>query len=77
MKLQPVRGTRDILGDEARLFFEIEQFFRISAKLFDFQEMETPIFEFTQVFKRTLGDASDIVNKEMYTFEDRSGDSLT
>ena len=77
MKLQTVRGTRDIYGDEARLFREIDQQFSKTAQIYDFQEMETPIFEFTQVFKRTLGDQSDIVNKEMYTFEDRSGDSLT
>lgn len=77
MKLQTVRGTRDIFGDEARLFNEIDQQFRVAAQLYDFQEMETPIFEFTPVFSRSLGDASDIVNKEMYTFEDRSGDSLT
>ncbi len=77
MKLQPVRGTRDIYGDEARLFREIDQHFAKTASLFDFQEIETPIFEFTSVFQRTLGEGSDIVNKEMYTFEDRSGDSLT
>ncbi len=77
MKLQTVRGTRDIFGDEARLFQEIDQSFKKVAELYDFQEIETPVFEFTQVFKRTLGDESDIVNKEMYTFEDRSGDSLT
>ncbi|MEM7645584.1 MAG: histidine--tRNA ligase [Pseudomonadota bacterium] len=77
MKLQPVRGTRDILGDEALLFREIDHHFVSIARLYDFAEIETPIFEFTHVFKRTLGDASDIVNKEMYTFEDRSGDSLT
>lgn len=77
MKLQTVRGTRDIYGDEARLFREIDAQFSRTAQVYDFQEMETPIFEFTNVFKRTLGDASDIVNKEMYTFEDRSGDSLT
>jgi histidyl-tRNA synthetase len=77
MKLQTVRGTRDIFGSEAQLFREIEQQFIKTARVYDFVEMDTPIFEFTQVFKRTLGDDSDIVNKEMYTFEDRSGDSLT
>lgn len=77
MKLQTPRGTRDIYGDEARLFNEIDSLFRKVARLYDFHEMETPIFEFTQVFKRTLGEDSDIVNKEMYTFEDRSGESLT
>lgn len=77
MKLQTVRGTRDLYGNEARLFREIDQGFSRIAALYDFQEMVTPIFEFTNVFKRTLGEASDIVTKEMYTFEDRSGDSLT
>lgn len=77
MKLQPVRGTRDLFGDESRLFREIEERLIQWAHLYDFSEIETPIFEFTSVFKRTLGDVSDIVNKEMYTFEDRSGDSLT
>ncbi len=77
MKLQPVRGTRDIYGEEALLFREIESQFSRTAKIFDFQEIQTPIFEFTQVFKRSLGDETDIVNKEMYTFDDRSGDSLT
>ena len=77
MKLQSVRGTRDIYGDEAKLFREIESLFAKTAAIYDFQEIQTPIFEFTQVFKRSLGDATDIVNKEMYTFEDRSGDSLT
>lgn len=77
MKLQTVRGTRDIFGEEAQLFREIDNQFAQTAMVYDFQEIETPIFEFTQVFKRSLGDETDIVNKEMYTFEDRSGDSLT
>ena len=77
MKLQPVRGTRDILGDEARLFREIIDQFSNLATTYDFSEIETPIFEPTGTFKRTLGEASDIVNKEMYTFEDRGGDSIT
>lgn len=77
MKLQSVRGTRDIFGDEIRLFREIDDNFCKIAKVYDFHEIETPIFEFTSVFQRSLGDGSDIVNKEMYTFEDRSGDSLT
>jgi histidyl-tRNA synthetase len=47
------------------------------AALYGFEQIETPIFEFTEVFKRTLGDTSDIVTKEMYTFQDRSGDMLT
>ena len=77
MKLQTVRGTRDICGHEARVFRDIEQHLLTLAPLYNFEEIETPIFESTQVFKRTLGLESDIVHKEMYTFEDRSGDSLT
>ena len=48
-----------------------------AAKRYGFGEIVTPIFEFTEVFSRTLGDTSDVVTKEMYTFTDRSGDSLT
>ncbi len=77
MKLQTVRGTRDIYGHEARVFRDIEQHLFKLAPLYNFEEIETPIFEFTQVFKRTLGEESDIVHKEMYSFEDRGGDFLT
>lgn len=77
MKLQPVRGTRDIFGEEALLFLQIQSQFAHWAQIHDFHPIETPIFEFSQIFKRSLGNETDIVNKEMYTFEDRSGDSLT
>lgn len=76
-KLQPVRGTRDILPDENRRFRQVIETFRGVAENFGFAEIATPIFEFTEVFARTLGETSDIVSKEMYTFEDRSGESLT
>ena len=76
-KLQPVRGTRDILPDENRRFRQVTETFRGVAENFGFAEIATPIFEFTEVFARTLGETSDIVSKEMYTFEDRSGESLT
>src|SRR5271154_7349792 len=76
-KLQPVRGTRDLWPDEARRHRFIEDTaFRI-AQLYGFGEIMTPIFEFTDVFARTLGETSDVVTKEMYTFADRSGDSIT
>lgn len=77
MTLQPVRGTRDLSGDELRTFLHIVQTAREVSKLYGFSEIETPIFESTDVFSRTLGDTSDIVTKEMYTFTDKSGDSLT
>lgn len=75
--LQAVRGTRDLTGDEIRSFLKIIEIARSTGALYGFEEMETPIFESTEVFKRTLGDASDIVTKEMYTFTDKGGDSLT
>ena len=76
-KLQPVRGTRDILPDENRRFRQVTETFRAVAENFGFAEISTPIFEFTEVFARTLGETSDIVTKEMYTFEDRGGDTVT
>jgi histidyl-tRNA synthetase len=76
-KLQPVRGTRDILPDENRRFRQVTETFRGVAENFGFEEIATPIFEFTEVFARTLGETSDIVSKEMYTFEDRGGDNIT
>jgi len=77
MALQPVRGTRDLRGDELKGFLDIVSTARAVAGLYGFEEIETPIFESTDVFARTLGDHSDIVTKEMYTFTDKSGDSLT
>ncbi|PCJ30600.1 MAG: histidine--tRNA ligase, partial [Alphaproteobacteria bacterium] len=76
-KLQPVRGTHDIMGDKARRFRFINKTFQDIAQRFGHEEISTPIFEFTEVFKRTLGETSDVVSKEMYTFEDRGGESLT
>jgi len=76
-KLQPVRGTHDLLGDEARAHLAIVEAAREIAGRYGYGPMSTPIFEFTDVFQRTLGDTSDIVTKEMYTFEDKGGDSLT
>jgi histidyl-tRNA synthetase len=75
--LQPVRGTHDLLPNAARAHRAVEQRAFDVARRFGFGEIVTPIFEFTEVFKRTLGDTSDIVTKEMYTFEDRGGESLT
>jgi histidyl-tRNA synthetase len=76
-KLQPARGTRDILPDEYRLHRHVVETARHASEVFGFAEIATPIFEFTEVFQRTLGDTSDIVSKEMYTFEDRGGESIT
>ena len=76
-KLQPARGTRDIYGAEARNMTAVVDAFRRVGVSYGFEDFSTPIFEFTEVFKRPLGEASDIVSKEMYTFEDRGGEELT
>ncbi|MDQ7251227.1 histidine--tRNA ligase [Dongia sedimenti] len=76
-ELQPVRGTHDLLPDEMRRYRRVAETARRAAECFGFQEMATPIFEFSEVFKRTLGDTSDIVTKEMYTFTDRGGETIT
>ncbi|PIW25874.1 MAG: histidine--tRNA ligase [Rhodospirillales bacterium CG15_BIG_FIL_POST_REV_8_21_14_020_66_15] len=75
--LQPVRGTHDILADDFRLHRHVCDRAAALAARHGFQEMTPPIFEFTEVFSRTLGETSDVVTKEMYTFEDRGGDSIT
>jgi len=76
-KLQPVRGTRDIMPEDGRRHRFIEETARNIAELYGYSKVETPIFEFSDVFKRTLGDTSDIVTKEMYTFTDKGGDEVT
>ncbi len=77
MNLQSVRGTHDLLPEVQAKHNLIVNKARETALRFGFQEMSTPIFEFSDVFKRTLGEASDIVNKEMYTFKDRNDEELT
>ena len=77
MNLQSVRGTHDLLPEVQAKHNIIRDTARLISARFGFQEISTPIFEFSDVFKRTLGPASDIVNKEMYTFLDRNGEELT
>jgi histidyl-tRNA synthetase len=77
LKLQPVRGTHDLIGESIAKHNFIVSEARTAVDNYGFEEISTPIFEFSEVFKRTLGEASDIVSKEMYTFEDRGGDSIT
>ncbi len=75
--LQPPRGTHDLIGDEQRRHARVVDASRATAALYGFDEWATPIFEDTRVFSRTLGDTSDVVTKEMYSFDDRGGDSIT
>ena len=75
MKIQPVRGTHDVFGKNISKYNKIcEEVDRI-ARLFSFLEIQTPIFESTNLFSKPLGEASDVVLKEMYTFLDKSGDT--
>jgi len=75
--LQAVRGMRDILPEQSSSWLYIETCARELFKSYGYDELRTPIVESTELFKRGIGDATDIVEKEMYTFEDRNGDSLT
>ena len=75
--LQPIRGTKDIIGEDHRRHAHVITTARATAATYGFDEWATPIFEDTRVFARTLGDTSDVVTKEMYTFLDRGGDSVT
>ena len=72
-----IRGTQDIFGDEQRRFAHVLSTFERVRALYCFQRIDIPVFESTAVFARSLGETTDVVSKEMYTFEDRGGDSLT
>ena len=76
-QLQPARGTHDLIGEEFRRHHKVVETARRIATLYGFEEWVTPIFEDTRVFARSLGDTSDVVTKEMYSFEDRGGESVT
>jgi histidyl-tRNA synthetase len=77
MKFQAVRGMHDILPDEVMRWAYVEEIIRSLMAGFNYQEIRTPIVEPTELFLRTLGNTTDIVEKEMYTFVDRNEDSLT
>jgi len=76
-KLQPVRGTHDILPEESVKRAFIEHTLANVCTRYGYGAIATPVFEFSDVFHRTLGDTSDVVTKETYTFTDRGGESLT
>ena len=75
--LQPPRGTHDLIAEDQRRHARVVDTARHTASLYGFDEWATPVFEDTRVFARTLGDTSDVVTKEMYTFDDRGGESVT
>jgi histidyl-tRNA synthetase len=75
--LQPVRGTQDLLPAQMRRHRVVSETARRVAENYGFEEMATPIFEFTEVFERPIGETTDIVSKEMYSFTDRGGENVT
>jgi histidyl-tRNA synthetase len=75
--IQPIRGTHDLIGEEQRRHRHVIDTARRIAELYGFDEWTTPIIEDTRVFSRTLGETSDVVTKEMYTFTDRGGEAIT
>lgn len=74
--INPPRGTHDLIGDDSLKYLYVNEVFHKAAQLYNYEYIETPIFESLSVFDRTLGETSDIVSKEMYVFEDRGGDKL-
>ncbi|RIV80262.1 histidine--tRNA ligase [Pelagerythrobacter aerophilus] len=74
---QAIRGTQDIFGAEAEAFAHVVETFERVRRLYRFRRVEMPVFERTEVFARSLGETTDVVSKEMYSFEDRGGESLT
>jgi histidyl-tRNA synthetase len=75
--LQPARGTQDLLPETMRRHRAVVETARRIAERYGYEEIATPIFEFTEVFSRPIGEATDIVSKEMYTFTDRGGEEVT
>tara|TARA_R110002033_G_scaffold17574_1_gene47636 strand:- start:1933 stop:3222 length:1290 start_codon:yes stop_codon:yes gene_type:complete len=76
-QIQAIRGMNDILPTQSPIWQKLEAVLRSSVSAFGYSEIRTPIVESTDLFKRSIGEVTDIVEKEMYTFEDRNSDSLT
>ena len=77
MRYQSPKGTLDILPEDQAYWRHVKARARYICALYGYSEIETPVFEYTPVFARGIGQGTDIVDKEMYTFEDKGGDSLT
>ena len=75
--IQAIRGMNDILPEQTARWQYVEKIFRQLMRCYGYDEIRMPIVENTALFKRSIGEVTDIVEKEMYTFEDRNGDSLT
>lgn len=77
MKFKSIKGTKDILPNEVHIWQKAEETIRSVMEIFNYKEIRTPVFEDTSLFTRGIGELTDIVGKEMYTFTDRGGDSIT
>src|SRR5919198_3572682 len=75
--IRAVKGTRDLLPPDTAVWNRVESIAREVFRAYNYQEIRTPILEETQLFARGVGEETDIVTKEMYTFQDRDGESLT
>ncbi|MDF3920084.1 histidine--tRNA ligase [Salinicola salarius] len=76
-KIQAIRGMNDLLPDQSPAWQYVERQLRSLVDRYDYREIRTPIVEQTALFARSIGEATDVVEKEMYTFDDRNGESLT
>ncbi|WP_341938608.1 histidine--tRNA ligase [Marinimicrobium sp. C2-29] len=76
-KLQAIRGMNDLLPEDSPRWQYLEGTLKAILQRYSYREIRTPVLEFTELFKRSIGEVTDIVEKEMYTFDDRNGDSLT
>src|SRR5947209_16932287 len=75
--VQPVRGTQSLLGEDADRLARVVEAFNFVRRLYGFKRVEVPTIEHTQVFARSIGETTDVVSKEMYSFDDRGGESIT
>ncbi len=76
-KFQPVRGTQDIFGDDSLKFHKVMEAAGRLSTVYNYQCLMLPVFEATEVFARSLGETSDVVSKEMFTFETKGGENVT
>ena len=77
MEIRALKGTKDIFGDEMRKWLEMEETIRGLCDDFGFTQIRTPMFEFTNLFQRSVGDTTDVVQKEMYSFIDKGENEIT
>ncbi|MDE6790993.1 MAG: ATP phosphoribosyltransferase regulatory subunit, partial [Clostridia bacterium] len=77
MMINVPKGTKDVLPEQSYKWQFVEGTAREVAKVFNLKEIRTPVFEHTELFQRSVGETTDVVTKEMYTFEDKGGRSIT